>query len=366
MTFNWSGQSGTPSYVWGGGDGVNMYVYQPSNFSVSYAGSAGSAGSAGYATYAGSAGSAPANGGYATSAGYAAYAGSAPANGGSATYATGARRLYRSDNAVDPYNVQSWWDGSYWFLKGYNDSTYHAGVKVAYSDSAGYASYAGSAGSAPANGGYADSAGYAGYAGGAGTATYLSGTQQTNIIIGAYSSLWMSGYSDPGRCGSFVCRSGGTGDGNLAGMSFWNDSYAIKLGVRDDGTFGLGGWSSTNWRWYSAPNGDMVAAGNVAAYSDPRLKENFEIVKNPFEILNALDGGTFNWKHGISHIECKAGNKDYGILADQVEAVMPEIVTDSIEIDGEKYKTVAYEKLIPVLIEAIKVLEKRVAELEAR
>jgi hypothetical protein len=44
MTFNWNGQAGTPSYVWGGSDGVNMYVYQPSNFSVNYANSAGSVG----------------------------------------------------------------------------------------------------------------------------------------------------------------------------------------------------------------------------------------------------------------------------------------------------------------------------------
>jgi len=43
MTFNWSGQSGQPTWLWGGSDGVNMYVYNPSNFSVNYATTAGSA-----------------------------------------------------------------------------------------------------------------------------------------------------------------------------------------------------------------------------------------------------------------------------------------------------------------------------------
>ena len=43
MTFNWSGQSGQPSWLWGGNDGTNMYVYNPANFSVNYAASAGSA-----------------------------------------------------------------------------------------------------------------------------------------------------------------------------------------------------------------------------------------------------------------------------------------------------------------------------------
>jgi hypothetical protein len=42
LNFNWSGQSGQPTWLWGGTDGTNMYVYNPSNFSVNYAASAGS------------------------------------------------------------------------------------------------------------------------------------------------------------------------------------------------------------------------------------------------------------------------------------------------------------------------------------
>lgn len=45
LNFNWSGQGGQPSWLWGGNDGANMYVYNPSNFSVNYANSAGYAGS---------------------------------------------------------------------------------------------------------------------------------------------------------------------------------------------------------------------------------------------------------------------------------------------------------------------------------
>ena len=41
MTFNWSGQGGQPTWLWGGNDSSNMYVYNPSNFSVNYANSAG-------------------------------------------------------------------------------------------------------------------------------------------------------------------------------------------------------------------------------------------------------------------------------------------------------------------------------------
>ena len=41
-SYNWSGQAGQPTWLWGGNDGANFYVYNPSNFSVNYAGSAGS------------------------------------------------------------------------------------------------------------------------------------------------------------------------------------------------------------------------------------------------------------------------------------------------------------------------------------
>lgn len=112
--------------------------------------------------------------------------------------------------------------------------------------------------------------------------------------------------------------------------------------------------------------GDLVMASNVTAYSDPRLKENFQRVQDPFYILTNLDGGTFNWRHGIPHIATKAGKRDYGLLTNQVKAVMPEIVTPSVEIDGEVYDTVCYEKLVPVLIEAVKELHGRIKELEGR
>lgn len=162
---------------------------------------------------------------------------------------------------------------------------------------------------------------------------------------------------------SFEVRnsSGSTGDYGMAMINFHcQGHYAMKIGCRADGYFGIGGWSSAAWRWYSASDGTMVASGNVVAYSDPRLKEDFKRIERPMDILDKLDGGTFVWKHGIKHTEVKAGKRDYGVLADQVEAVMPEIVSGSIEIDGETYRTVAYEKLVPVLIEAVKELKAEV------
>ena len=168
-----------------------------------------------------------------------------------------------------------------------------------------------------------------------------------------------------GTCSVEVRNAGGTGDTGLAAMVFHcSSAYATKLHLRHDGFFGLGGYSRAAWTWYLDNGSNMVAAGNVTAYSDPRLKENFKRIDDPMAILNKLDGGTFNWRHGFPHIACKAGKRDYGILADQVQAVMPEIVTNSIDIDDEVYLTVAYDKLVPVLIEAVRQMDARIKELE--
>ena len=53
MQFNWSGQGGQPTWLWGGNDVDNMYVYNPANFSVSYSNSSNYSNSSGWASGAG-------------------------------------------------------------------------------------------------------------------------------------------------------------------------------------------------------------------------------------------------------------------------------------------------------------------------
>lgn len=187
-------------------------------------------------------------------------------------------------------------------------------------------------------------------------ATYLSATQQNQVITGKQSSLVMA--KNNATTGSFVAKATGTGDSNLAGLTFANDAYSIKMGVRSDGYFGIGGGSRDAWSWYSDPSGNMVAVGDISAYSDERLKEDFKKIQNPLDIICKLDGGSFTWKTGFAHTDSKAGKKDYGVLANQVKSVLPELINESIELDGETYKTVAYIKLIPFLIESVKALKE--------
>lgn len=184
------------------------------------------------------------------------------------------------------------------------------------------------------------------------TATYVSTTQQINTITGKQASMAMS--QDGGATvGSFICKATGTGDANLAGMTFWNDAYAIKLGIRADGYFGLGGWSRPAWSWYSDPSGNMVAAGNVTAYSDERLKKNWRNVSADFvERLAEV-------KNGIYDRIDEEGLTQIGVSAQSLQKVMPEAVITGLD----DTLTVSYGNA--ALVSAVE-LAKRAVEQDAR
>ena len=94
--------------------------------------------------------------------------------------------------------------------------------------------------------------------------------------------------------------------------------------------------------------GSVVASGNVTAYSDERLKSNIETIDNALDKVNALRGVTFT----------KDGERGLGVIAQEVEKVLPEVV-----LDGE-YKSVAYGNIVGVLIEAVKEQNAKIERLE--
>ena len=108
--------------------------------------------------------------------------------------------------------------------------------------------------------------------------------------------------------------------------------------------------------------GNISAEGNViaAASSDLRLKENLQKIDNALEKVSRLNGYTFTWNEKADKIF--SSKNDVGVVAQEVEEVLPEIVID--RVDG--YKAVYYEKLVPLLIESIKELKERIEELEKR
>lgn len=111
-------------------------------------------------------------------------------------------------------------------------------------------------------------------------------------------------------------------------------------------------------------SGNLTTIGNVTAYSDPRLKDNIRPIVGALALVQMLDGVRFTWNDKNPDMGM-AGKVDIGLLADQVEAIFPELVSPNMDSAGNEWKTVAYAKAVPVLLEAIKELAGRVKALEA-
>ena len=108
-------------------------------------------------------------------------------------------------------------------------------------------------------------------------------------------------------------------------------------------------------------NGSLTATGNVTAYSDARLKTNVNTINDALSIVGKLRGVSFDWK--------ESGKHSIGLIAQEVEEVLPELVLDATSTDPQTkkettVKTVDYGKIVGVLINAINELKAEVDELK--
>ena len=101
-------------------------------------------------------------------------------------------------------------------------------------------------------------------------------------------------------------------------------------------------------------DGNVTATGTVTANSDERLKENVETITNALDKVSRLRGVEYDHKH--------IGDRCLGVIAQEVEQVLPELVRESA--DG--IKSVAYQNMVAVLIEAVKELKGEISELKQK
>ena len=112
--------------------------------------------------------------------------------------------------------------------------------------------------------------------------------------------------------------------------------------------------SGGNIKIQANPNGIVITgiatATDFDSTSDVRLKTNIHVVDEALDKVNRLRGVSFDWK--------ESGKSSYGVIAQELEVVLPELV------HGDDPKRVNYNGIIGVLIESIKELSARVDELE--
>ena len=108
-------------------------------------------------------------------------------------------------------------------------------------------------------------------------------------------------------------------------------------------------------------NGNVTAIGNVTAYSDKKLKTDISTINDALGICGKLRGVSYKW--------IRDGKPSIGVIAQEVEKVIPEIVLTNHDLDpntGEsiEVKSVDYGKMVGVLINAINELKAEVEELK--
>lgn len=182
-----------------------------------------------------------------------------------------------------------------------------------------------------ANGSYG-TAGYILTSGGASTNAYWSTAPSS--VAGSNTQIQ---YNDSGSLAAST------------GLVFNNTTNAVSI----SGGLGVGTAASST-------AGEIRATNNITAYysSDARLKENVRPITNALEDLLKLRGVRFDWTDDF--IQKSGGEdgyfvrkQDVGIIAQELEAVLPELVID--RQDG--FKAVKYDRIVALLIEAVKELK---------
>ena len=186
-------------------------------------------------------------------------------------------------------------------------------------------------------------------------------------------SFGLASVTDAGQAAGFSYGNSGTyGFGGTNYLTVCSASYLFQgfggsstetFSVANDGTIKVGNSTfvddSRNITCGTIDaTGAITATGDITAFysSDRRMKDNVTPIENSLEKVSQLGGYEFDWNH-VSPYE---GMHDIGVIAQEVLKVAPEAVAKR----ENDMLAVRYEKLVPLLIEAIKDLKKEVEELK--
>ena len=129
--------------------------------------------------------------------------------------------------------------------------------------------------------------------------------------------------------------------------------------IRENGNIGMGSLTPSV-RLQVA--GDIIA-NSIAGSSDARFKTNITPIENPLQKVLQLRGVNFDWKTTEFPARSFSENRSLGFIAQEVEKVLPEVV--QTENNAEGYKSVQYDKVVALLVEAIKDQQKQIDGLKA-
>ena len=145
-----------------------------------------------------------------------------------------------------------------------------------------------------------------------------------------------------------------------ARLRIFNTTEANGIIIKENGFIGMG-TSNPTVRLQVA--GDIIA-NSIAGSSDSRFKTNILPIENPLQKVLKLQGVTFDWKTKEFPNRMFSENRALGFIAQEVEQVIPEVVQTENSTEG--FKSVQYDKVVALLVEAIKEQQKQIEQLQQK
>lgn len=131
-----------------------------------------------------------------------------------------------------------------------------------------------------------------------------------------------------------------------------------RMVITSQGNVGIG----TNSPTVSLQVAGDIIANSISGSSDARFKTNISPIENPLEKVLQLRGVTFDWKTKEFPTRKFSDKKALGFIAQEVEQVVPEVVQNENNLEG--YKSIQYDKIVALLVEAIKVQQQEIETLK--
>ena len=176
-----------------------------------------------------------------------------------------------------------------------------------------------------------------------------------NVAIGRYAGSDINTWQKNTFLGACAGNTNSSGSGNVAigfNVELPSGSSGKQLAIG----FGSNRWIAGDSGFNISVNGvtatGVITATDFNSTSDAKLKTNVQVISDPLDKIVRIDGVSFNW--------IKNNKPSMGVIADNIEEVLPELVSDTDP------KTVNYNGLIGLLIEVVKDQQTQINSLNER
>jgi len=169
--------------------------------------------------------------------------------------------------------------------------------------------------------------------------------------INSLDSAYVKGIIDSDYLATTISTGGIAANTTITDDTSTDASFYITLTDITSGTENTLNVSST--KLYFNPSTGQLNSTDYNSLSDRNKKENVESLVDAINVINQINPVSFTWKDN--------GNKAYGVIAQEIEEVLPDIVSTS----SEGVKSVSYTQIIPFLVQVIQEQHKEIQRIKA-